>query len=81
MKKNSDHLTLGATNQKSHEHVLCFCSSTDFLILTLDTLRLTTHIIFDLPTQVQDIQWPIEKIHNASISNRKLQKFSKGAFW
>ena len=39
MKKNSDHLTLGATNQKSHEHVLCSCPSKDFLILTLHTLR------------------------------------------
>ena len=39
MKKNSDHLTLGATNRKSHEHVLCFCPSKDFLILTLSTLR------------------------------------------
>ena len=39
MKKNSDRLTLGATNQKSHECVPHLCPSKDFLILTLHTLR------------------------------------------
>ena len=39
MKKNSDHLTLGAANQKSHKHVSHFCPSKDFLIWTLHTLR------------------------------------------
>ena len=39
MKKNSDHLTLGTTNQKNHKPVPHFHPSKDFLILTLHTLR------------------------------------------